>query len=111
MKKRLIRFLVLLVVFIPFNAKANITCNDGTISKTCGDCHRGCCSRHGGCTDNPNSGSYSLSESNTTKTTTKPVEKAKNSKDDSDDFFTKLLLFVGGAVAGGIGISYIKKKE
>ena len=27
----------------------NITCNDGTISPTCKDCHRGCCSWHGGC--------------------------------------------------------------
>ncbi len=27
----------------------NITCNDGTTSPTCQDCHRGCCSWHGGC--------------------------------------------------------------
>ncbi len=30
----------------------NITCNDGTISKTCSTCHQGCCSSHGGCTNN-----------------------------------------------------------
>lgn len=28
----------------------NIICNDGTPSPTCKDCHRGCCSHHGGCT-------------------------------------------------------------
>lgn len=27
----------------------NIICNDGTVSPTCQDCHRGCCSYHGGC--------------------------------------------------------------
>lgn len=27
----------------------NVTCNDGTVSPTCKDCHRGCCSYHGGC--------------------------------------------------------------
>lgn len=28
----------------------NVICNDGTPSPTCKDCHRGCCSHHGGCT-------------------------------------------------------------
>ncbi|MBR3898179.1 MAG: hypothetical protein IKJ43_02730 [Bacilli bacterium] len=41
--------LLLLLVIIPLNVKANIMCNDGTESPTCTDCHRGCCSWHGGC--------------------------------------------------------------
>ncbi len=38
--------------------KANIMCNDGTVSKSCTDCHSGCCSYHGGCANNYDSSSY-----------------------------------------------------
>ena len=49
--------LVIVLLLIPLTVYANIECNDGTISPSCSDCHTGCCSRHGGCTDNPNSSS------------------------------------------------------
>lgn len=51
--------------FFPYEVNANIICNDGTVSASCGDCHRGCCSRHGGCSS---SSSYSSSYSSTKRT-------------------------------------------
>ena len=39
--------------------KEKIICNDGTRSASCIDCHSGCCSGHGGCTDNPHNSSGS----------------------------------------------------
>ena len=42
-------FIILFIVFFPLNVKANIMCNDGTISPSCTSCHQGCCSHHRGC--------------------------------------------------------------
>lgn len=56
MKKILVMLIVAFI--IPKTVNANIICNDGTVSSSCGDCHTGCCSRHGGC-----SNSYSNSSS------------------------------------------------
>lgn len=44
--KRII--ILILLLSIPIVAKANIMCNDGTISPTCTYIHSGCCSGHGG---------------------------------------------------------------
>lgn len=55
---------VLLIILIPVNVNANIVCKDGTVSPSCNDCHRGCCSKHGGCT-NASSGSSSSSSGTT----------------------------------------------
>lgn len=69
-KNKIIFILLLTFLILPGTVYANIICNDGTESKTCGDCHRGCCSGHEGCTSNPNV-IYSLDDSiTTTKTTT-----------------------------------------
>lgn len=46
---------ILLLVFKIEIVSANIICNDGTESPSCGDCHPGCCSHHDGCS---NGGSY-----------------------------------------------------
>ena len=54
MRKKCLLLSILLL--LPLSVKANIICNDGTTSATCTDCHTGCCSRHGGCTDSPNNG-------------------------------------------------------
>lgn len=52
-----------LVVLSPSIVFANIYCSDGTISKTCSDCHGGCCSNHGGCaTKNDNNNQKNSSE-------------------------------------------------
>ena len=55
-------FILLILIIIPINVYANIICNDGTMSPSCADCHRGCCSRHGGCssssTNSNSSGGY-----------------------------------------------------
>ena len=65
--KLLFFFLFSCFLITPIIVKANIICNDGETSPTCEDCHKGCCSGHGGCTDNPNhsnSGSNSNNKSN-----------------------------------------------
>ena len=50
MKKR--GFIIILILFSFLIVNANIICNDGSVSKSCKTCHRGCCSRHGGCSNN-----------------------------------------------------------
>lgn len=59
--KRYLVICFMLIVLIPFNVKANIMCNDGSVSKTCKDCHSGCCSHHGGCVSSGGSSSYGSS--------------------------------------------------
>ncbi len=71
-----------MLISIPITVKANIICNDGTISKTCRDCHQGCCSHHGGCTNNPNSNPNS---SNTGGTTYSNNYKANDSSPNTND--------------------------
>ena len=48
MKNKLL-VLVCILLLCPSYVKANIMCNDGSVSPSCADCHRGCCSHHGGC--------------------------------------------------------------
>ena len=50
MKKR--AFIIILILFSFLIVNANIICNDGSVSKSCKPCHRGCCWRHGGCSNN-----------------------------------------------------------
>jgi hypothetical protein len=74
MRFKIISLLVLLIIInIPTIVFANIVCNDGSISKSCVDCHSGCCSRHGGCTNNPNHGSNNSYYPTTTKKTTTTI--------------------------------------
>jgi hypothetical protein len=61
--KKCLLLLIIFLLVLPITARANIICNDGTESSRCQDCHRGCCSGHGGCTDNPNHYSNSNSDS------------------------------------------------
>ncbi len=65
--KRIIVLFLAMLTFYPIAVKANIVCNDGTTSPSCTDCHRGCCSKHGGC-----SGSSSSSSSSSSKKPTAP---------------------------------------
>ncbi len=68
--KKSILYLFLFILF-PISVNANIICNDGTVSDTCYDCHRGCCSKHGGCSANsPTTDDYVYIPSTTTMTTT-----------------------------------------
>ena len=68
--------ILLFALIIPINVSANIMCNDGSVSKSCQDCHRGCCSHHGGCAT-----TYS---SNTRKSTkTKKASSTKKSTKSS----------------------------
>ena len=92
MKKRIIILVIVLFLLFPIITKANIICNDGTVSSSCQDCHKGCCSRHGGCTNgsssksssknNKNKNSTTKSSSNSNKTTNNKVE---NKKDEMDN--------------------------
>ena len=43
---------LILLLLLPISVNANIICNDGTISPTCTTCRAGCCSYHGGCSNN-----------------------------------------------------------
>lgn len=60
------KYFILIILLFPLVANANIMCNDGTESYSCVDCHRGCCSSHGGCAkdDNGNDIEYEEIESN-----------------------------------------------
>ncbi len=134
--KRILLIIVACILFFPMIVKANIVCNDGTVSSSCADCHKGCCSRHGGCTDNPNSGSgtgsnnnsyaYYRSNSNSSSndTSNNSSSSANNSAEivsaskgesnslvdnnskDSFSFFDGLIFFVTGAFVA----SKFKKK-
>ena len=77
MKRSVVLFLVL-VGFYPTVVKANIVCNDGTTSPSCSTCHKGCCSKHGGCSSSSSSSSsssrgFSSSSSSSSSANTKPV--------------------------------------
>ena len=61
--RKLLFIIVFIMIIIPIPVYANIICNDGTVSKSCTDCHQGCCSRHGGCSKSRKSKSISDSES------------------------------------------------
>lgn len=56
---------VILIMLLPIVVNANIVCNDGTISPICGDCHKGCCSSHGGCSNSSSSSNSTNVETNT----------------------------------------------
>ena len=43
MKKVVVIALLMIFIIYPVEVFANITCNDGTISPSCSDCHQGCC--------------------------------------------------------------------
>lgn len=60
--------------------RGNIVCKDGTISPSCKDCHQGCCSHHGGCSNssNFNKNKYNNYYNNTNG----------NSENNSDSDFT-----------------------
>jgi len=55
--KKYVCLLVMVLLLMPITVSANIICNDGTVSPSCTDCHRGCCSRHGGCSTSTSSDS------------------------------------------------------
>ena len=52
--KKINKMILIIFLLSPMIVNANIICNDGTTSPSCLDCHRGCCSSHGGCSTNTN---------------------------------------------------------
>lgn len=77
--------IIIIINILVIDVKANIICNDGTISSGCADCHQGCCSRHGGCTpgytgSSNNSNNYNNSSSSSAISSyTAPVIRQKSS--------------------------------
>ena len=67
-----------MLIFWPFTVKANIICNDGTTSPSCSTCHKGCCSKHGGCSTG-NSTSNSTGSTNKNPTVIEKVKSSDNS--------------------------------
>ena len=59
-------------------------CNDGTESPTCSNCHRGCCSKHGGCASNIKRNSDNSNSNNDL-----PIigQNQKNNEEQEDDYF------------------------
>ncbi len=91
-----IMIILFIILLIPLKVKANIVCNDGTMSSSCYDCHQGCCSHHGGCVKN-NNNDYNYIGENTT---------------GAEDNNFGMLLLVGAAAAGiGTAVGYSKSKE
>ena len=86
--KKIVKYsIIICFIFIPMAVKANIVCNDGTVSSSCGECHRGCCSRHGGCTDNPNyadSNSSSYGEIQNSESLNQETESSQYSTTESE---------------------------
>lgn len=93
---RLVRIIVIIILMIilctfknvkadsdEYYAEDNIICNDGSISRTCKDCHQGCCSGHLGC--------------------------KKYGKEESDDDFMKYVTYGVGA-SGIAGAAYAGSK-
>lgn len=71
---KVLKYCIIILLLIITPVYANITCRDGTISKSCKDCHTGCCSRHGGCssgTTKSNKKSSSASKAKKKKSTNK----------------------------------------
>lgn len=90
------------ILLLSFCIFLNITCNDGTISKTCSTCHQGCCSSHGGCTNN-SYGSNKLIDVNDNHTVEK---KNTNNKLNSEE-----ILFLTIIISAGIYRVYLNKKD
>lgn len=98
MKKVIISTLILL---FPIVIQANIVCKDGTISPSCTICNRGCCSRHGGCTDNPSDNNhkynYYINKSNKTKSEENDLTVVKQNDNEKANY-TGVLILIGIAM-------------
>ena len=80
--KRIINILcIVFLFFLPLKVNANIICNDGTRSKSCTVCSKGCCSRHGGCNNNSSysGNNYSDQSSESNHNSTSPSSSTSNS--------------------------------
>lgn len=78
----IIKVFTLLMIFTFPAVNANIICNDGTESPSCGDCHRGCCSHHGGCSNGASNGS-SRSSGRSNYVPQQPIIKEKPKSSDA----------------------------
>lgn len=65
----------LIILFYPMSVMARIVCNDGTISKSCDDCHQGCCSHHGGCSNSSSSSSSGSTNNNSSSSSSSENQK------------------------------------
>ena len=117
--KKIYFVLISFIILISFNVNAKIMCNDDTPSKTCEDCHQGCCSGHGGCKRDANGNDieyveedekdnynykYELDDEDEEDTTT-------NIEDEKDDNGGGWLGYLGvGALAAAGGYAIKSRK-
>ena len=81
--KLLLLTAIVLTIGTTTSVNANIICNDGTVSRSCGTCHQGCCSRHGGCSSGYSGSSGSSSRAASSVKSVAPaiiVKKSSNNK-------------------------------
>jgi len=114
--------IILSVLLVPLNVKANIMCNDGEPSPTCQDCHQGCCSHHGGCKTNydyQNYNNYEYSDysndDNEEEYEYDDEEYEDDEEDDEEEYDEKSLLVFSGlygmASIGTVGYAIAKSKH
>jgi len=103
------KIIVIIILLVPISVSANIMCKDGTTSPSCLDCHRGCCSHHGGCA------SKSITSSNGNKKSNEVTDNVGNASykivNKENDYDYGILCIIGVIVIGsGVGY-YIYKKN
>lgn len=101
--KKMLLFICLIFLIAPVMVKANIMCNDGTISKSCTDCHPGCYSYHGGCANNYDSSSYDEEDYD-------DEDYDEDYADEDDTSGLGFIFIFVMVIAAFIGISFSSKK-
>lgn len=113
-KKYLVIFIVSFLCFFPV-VNANIMCNDGTMSPSCENCHRGCCSHHGGCSNKSHkelsSDSSYYSESSSKYRETNNTDTTDNGIDDHEIIYATIATgIIGKLVYDSIKTDTNKKR-
>ena len=92
---------------------ANVICNDGTESPSCGACYQGCCSHHGGCSNSYNNLRYSSSSSSSGGNTNNISDDNKSNDNDEsdkdDNHSTYFVIALLGLIMYLKGKNYYKK--
>ena len=107
--KKIMNLFLTILIFYPFIVKANIICNDGTISPSCSTCHKGCCSRHGGCTNISNNSSNFSNSSCSSSSSNKKSNVVEDIK--SSDTSLKKVVADGKDILISDSMIYLTTKE
>lgn len=82
----------ILILLFPILVNANIVCKDGTISDSCVDCHRGCCSHHVGCSNNTSSSTSTSNETNTNNNSSSEKTNSNNNNNTNNNVVEKPII-------------------